>query len=437
MRNALLILTPVLALLIIVGGWGGTTPPAGFPTTAQISSLLQNSRPANVHDDLVGMMNGGRLDASGLRALLNSLEKIEREPDMQRRRDAVESYRAWLLAVHGHDQAALTIIRRLAHDPVPLPTAMQADLAMLEATLEFRANNASAAFAAIGRLTAIDMGAAQTLQQRLNIPTGSKTPGGPESTWLLASVLWLVLLVIPAAMMERERRIWLSRFPAGQDRIAPYSAFRRSPLAAFLATAGGLLVLSLGLPRRLGIGHDIPCAVVYWLISYAISLIPVHHLDCEVRNVRWSFRRFLSTVFRMHLLRALPIAAPLVAFFILRLMATGLPWWGIHSPWAPGLAFAALNGAVLLLIPLFLPPLLGMKRISSDLLPRLIRDLPVMFYRWNLPGSGIANALSFGYLRISHSIAFTGELLDNFTSDDIVSVAAHEEAHLAKDHLFL
>jgi len=41
---------------------------------------------------------------------------------------------------------------------------------------------------------------------------------------------------------------------------------------------------------------------------------------------------------------------------------------------------------------LFLPPLLGMKRISSDLLPRLIRDLPVMFYRWNLPGSGIANA---------------------------------------------
>jgi len=437
MRNTLLILTPVLALLIIVGGWGDTTPPAGFPTTTQIASLLQSSRPADFHDDLASMLNGGRLDASGLRTLLNSLDEIEREPDMQRQRDSVESYRAWLLAIHGHDQAALAIIRRLSHDPVPLSTALQADLAMLEASLELRANNASAASAAFERLTAIDAGAAQTLQQRLDFPTGSKAPGASESTWPLASVLWLILLVIPAAMMERERRLWLSRFPSGHDRIAPYSAFRRSPLAAFLATAGGLLVLSLGLPRRLGIGHDVACAIIYWLLSYALSLLPVHRLDCEVRKVQWSFKRFLSTVFRMHLLRALPVAAPLAAFFILRRMAVGLPWWGIRSPWAPGLAFAALTGAVLLLIPLILPALMGMKRISSDLLPRLIRGLPVTFYRWNLPGSGIANALSFGYLQASHAIAFTGELLDNSPSEDLISVAAHEEAHLAKDHLFL
>ncbi|HEY9070719.1 MAG TPA: M48 family metalloprotease [Candidatus Ozemobacteraceae bacterium] len=436
MRNTLLILMPVLALFIVVAGWGGVVPPAGFPTTDQLDMLLQQKRPAEIHEALTGFLHTPTLSGDALRALLNALDEIERRPDTQRRREAVETYRAWLLAIHGYDTAALTIVHRLANDPVPLPTVLQADLALLEATIEQRAGNASAAAAAVARLSGIDVGAAQALQERLTSLTPAPV-NRPGSTWLLAAVLWLALLLTPALVMERERRLWLARFPSGHDRTAPYNALRRSPLSVLLATAGGMLVLTLGLPRRLGIGHDLACAILHWLLSYTLALIPVHKLDREVRNALWTLDGFLSAVFRLHLLRALPLAAPLVAFLILRRMAAALPWWGIHAPWAPALAFAALCAAVLLLIPLVLPFLLGMRRIPVETLPRRIRDLPVTFYRWNLFGSGIANAVSFGYLESTHAIAFTGDLLDQSPADDLVAVATHEEAHLVREHLFL
>jgi len=436
MRNTLLILMPVLALFIVVAGWGGTVPPAGFPTADQLDALLQQKRPAEIHDTLTGLLHTPTLSGDALRALLNALDEIERRPDTQRRREAVETYRAWLLAVHGHDSTALAIVRRLASDPVPLSTALQADLAMLEATIEQRAGNASAAAAAVARLSGIDPVAAQQLQERLADLTPAPTKRS-TSTWLLALVLWLALLVTPALVMERERRLWLARFPAGQDRAAPYNALRRSPLSVLLATAGGMLVLTLGLPRRLGIGHDLACAIVHWLVSYTLALIPVHKLDREVRNALWPLDGFLSAIFRLHLLRALPYAAPLAAVLVLRRMAIALPWWGIHAPWAPALAFAALSAAVLLVMPLTLPALMGMRRIQAETLPRRIRDLPVTFYRWNLFGSGIANAVSFGYLRSTHAVAFTGDLLDQSPADDLVAVTTHEEAHLVREHLFL
>lgn len=437
MRITLLLLTPLFALLILLGGWGGTTPPAGFPGNDRIAALLRDCRPADFHEKITEIMGGGTLSADSVRALLRSLDEVEKEPEEHLRRESIDAYRAWLLAVHGHDRAALSIVRRLAQDQLPFSASMHADLAMLEASLELRAGNASAATAAVDRLAQRDSGAAMALMQRLDFPLTGRPPGQADFTWPLASILWIALLVIPAVIMERERKLWLRRFPAGQERIAPYHAFKRSPLAVFLVTAGSLLVLALGLPGRLGLSHDVSFAITYWIISYALTLVPMHRLDLELRKGSWSLREYLSTVFRMHLLRALPLAAPLIAFYVLRRMSAALPWWVVTSPWAPGLGFPVLTALVLLLIPHLLPALMGMKRISTDLLPRMIRDLPVTFYRWPLPKIGIVNAFSFGYFKASASIAFTGELLDGCSQGDIVAIAAHEQAHLVKGHLLL
>lgn len=437
MRNTLLILTPVFILLILLCGSPGTTTPGGFPDNDQLSSLLRDARPDDVQNRLVGMMGPAASGPGGVRALLRSLDEIERASAEFQHRLPLEVYRAWLLAAHGHDRAALSIIHRLLFVPAQLSLQTQADIALIEASLELRAGNASAAAAVADRLATADAGAAMALRQVLGIDPAALTHPRSDSTWPLASILLLVLIAVPAFVIERERRLWLKRFPDGQDRIAPYHAFKRSPLAMFLVTAGSLLVLALGLPRRLGIRHDVACAVVYWLVSYAATLVPLHFLDLEVRKGNWSLREYLSTVFRLHLLRALPLAAPLSAFFILRNMSAALPWWVVNTPWSPALGFAVLTTVALLAIPFLLPALMGMKRISSDQLPRPIRDIPVRFYRWPLPKIGIANAVSFGYFKASHSIAFTGELLDGCSPEEIVAVATHEEAHLAGGHLFL
>lgn len=437
MRKHLLILTLVLILLTLISGIPGTTPPAGFPEPERLSSILRDSRPADVQERLAAMMGTGASGAGSLRAILRTLDAIERGSTESQHRLAVEVYRAWLLAAHGYDRAALAILRRLISDPQHLTLHAQADIALVEASLELRAGNASAAASVVDRLASADAGAAQALRQLLGIDPSARTPGRADSTWPLASLLLLALVAAPALAIDRERRLWLKRFPDGQDRIAPYHAFKRSPLAMFLVTAGSLLVLALGLPRRLGIRHDAACAVIYWIISYTFTLIPFHRLDLEVRKGNWSLREYVSTVFRLHLLRALPLAGPLVAFFILRSMSTALPWWVVNTPWSPALGFAVLTAATLLVIPLLLPTLMGMRRISSDQLPRSLRDLPFRFYRWPLPKIGISNAVSFGYFKASHSIAFTGELLDGCSVDDIVAVATHEEAHLRNGHLFL
>lgn len=437
MRNALLFLTPVLALLILLVGQGGNTPPAGFPDNNRIANLLRDCRPADFHEKILETMGGDALRADSIRALLRTLEEIEKKPEEPLRRESIEAYRAWLLAVHGHDRASLSIVRRLAHDQLPFSPAMHADLAMLEASLELRSGNASAATAAVDRLAKTDSGAALALRQRLDFPPASRAAGPADAAWPLAALLLVFLLALPAGIMERERKLWLKRFPDDQNRIAPYHAFKRSPLAAFLVTAGGLLVLALGLPAKFGCSRDIAFAALYWLISYTLTLVPMHRLDLEVHKGSWDLREYLSTVFRLHLLKALPLVAPLIAFFVLRHMAVILPWWVVNSPWAPGLAFAALTAAVLLLIPFLLPALMGMRRISAGLLPRMIRDLPVKFYRWPLPKIGVVNAFSFGYFKMSHSMAFTAELLDNGLQEDIVAIAAHEEAHLVDKHLLL
>lgn len=437
MRKNLLILTLVLILLTLISGTPGTTPPAGFPETDRLSSVLHDSRPADVQDRLAAMMGTGASGAGSLRAMLRALDQIERMSAESRLRALVEVYRAWLLAAHGYDQAALAIIRRLMIVPQYLTTQARADLALVEASLELRAGNASVAAAVADRLAGSDAVAAQALRQLLGIDPASRAADRADSTWPLASFLLLALIVIPALAIDRERRLWLKRFPDGQDRISPYHAFKRSPLAMFLVTAGSLLVLALGLPRRLGVRHDVACAVTYWIISYTLTLIPFHRLDLEVRKGNWSLREYVSTVFRLHLLKALPLAAPLAAFFILRSMSTALPWWVVNTPWSPALGFAVLTAVTLLVIPVLLPALMGMRRISSDQLPRPLRDLPFRFYRWPLPKIGIANAVSFGYFRASYSVAFTGELLDGCSTDDIVAVATHEEAHLRNGHLFL
>jgi len=437
MRKNLLILALVFILLILISGTPGTNPPAGFPDRDRISSILRDSRPADVQERLTSVMGPGASGAGSLRAMLRALDEIERASAEIRQRIPVEIYRAWLLAAHGYDQAALSIIRRLTFVPQYLTLEAQADIALIEASLELRAGNASAAAAAADRLASADVGAAQALRQLLAIDPTARSSGGADSTWPLASVLLLALMAVPAFAIDRERRLWLKRFPEGQDRIAPYHAFKRSPLAMFLVTAGSLLVLALGLPRRLGVRHDVAFAIIYWMISYTFTLIPFHRLDLDVRKGNWSLREYVSAVFRLHLLRALPLAAPLAAFFILRTMSSALPWWVVNAPWSPALGFAVLTAVTLLAIPFLLPAVMGMRRISSDQLPRPLRDLPFRFYRWPLPKIGIANAVSFGYFRASHSIAFTGELLDGCSAEDVVAVATHEEAHLSGGHLFL
>ncbi len=437
MRKNLLILTLVFILLTVISGTPGTTPPAGFPEAERLSSILRDSRPADVQERLAATMGTGTSGAGGLRAMLRALDQIERASAEIQQRIPVEVYRAWLLAAHGYDRAALSIIRRLLVVPQYLTPQAQADIALIEASLELRDGNVSAAAAAADRLAAADAVAAQALRQLLGIDPASRAPGRADSTWPLASLLLLALVAIPALAIDRERRLWLKRFPDGQDRIAPYHAFKRSPLAMFLVTAGSLLVLALGLPRRLGVRHDVAFAVIYWILSYAFTLIPFHRLDLDVRKGAWSLREYVSTVFRLHLLKALPLAAPLAAFFILRTMSAALPWWVVTTPWSPALGFGVLTAVTLLVIPVFLPALMGMRRISSDQLPRPLRDLPFRFYRWPLPKIGIANAVSFGYFRASHSVAFTGELLDGCSTDEIVAVATHEEAHLRNGHLFL
>ena len=111
-----------------------------------------------------------------------------------------------------------------------------------------------------------------------------------------------------------------------------------------------------------------------------------------------------------------------------------------RSQWLP-LVSVLILPAFLLIFPLFLPPLLGLKPLPKgplrDRLEANARRLHFRYsqiYLWDTRG-GVANAMIVGIIPWLRYVIFTDRLLDDLRDDEIDAVLGHEVGHAKHGHL--
>ena len=177
------------------------------------------------------------------------------------------------------------------------------------------------------------------------------------------------------------------------------------------------------------------------IIAILMTRLAVFELDRQVRNTSWTRRRFLAMNLKIMTLPLLP--------FVIYLFVGDLVE---HSPLSVRIFFIA-NSYIYWVIMLVIIAIMYiyapffMRRIwathslpAGELRSRIesLADKEDIKYRdtlvWNTAGGKIANAGMAGLLSFSRYIFLTDSLLNNFTLDEVETVAAHEFGHIKYKH---
>jgi len=432
MRNTLLTIVLLLVgmIYVVADFLGGRSP--GFPDAAQFSRLISIREPQNFTDLVAESIGGGELGGGDLRGVWAALDEASRGagPSDQ---SSIEAIRGTILGNYGHPDRAIPMLSRALKGSQNLDE--RADiLAQLYGACRNTGYYETFRIAVENK----DLKAAFPAQiaDYLKKLTGAQA-GIDQKRRLKMLLAWLVLLLLPWFVSEIRCRRWLKRFPTEQERPGPYFAFVRSVIGTILCLFSSVMVLFWNLPAALGYSHSLVLAFLHLLAAGLFSLYPFYHLDREVRQTSWSFFAYFAVFIRMSLLNSIVLIIPLLALLILREMTAALPLWPVTWPLGVGLGFPALCGAMLLILPVFIPTLLGLWRQNPQQMPLWAKDLKVPVYKWNLTGGKIFNALSFGYFSPTQGIAVTTPLADEFSAELVAAIVAHERGHLEKGHLFV
>ncbi len=432
MRNALLCVI-LLFLGVIVGiGTVQREAPPGFPPVEAIREMVRARQPHLFLDELADAMAAPELDGHDLRALLRRLDEIGAGATSAEL-STIEGIRGVMLRRYGHPGRAFEVLWRAFRG--------SEDRDEREALLEqlfqaARASRQEQEFLRVTSDTALLLEFGQPLNDYRALCAALPPPlSGKWRGKLL--LIWAILLVLPWFIAEWRVYGWRQRFPGPAERQGPFFAFMRSPLGAAPSIVTALLVLAFNLPAALGFEGAVGPAVGHLVVAFLLSWLPLHRLDREVRGTTWGFLAHARTVVGMALVNAVLLVVPIGAALILRAMTANLPLWPITWPLGVGLGFPALCGALLLIYPMFVPWFLWLRRLPTAQRPAWAAGFDVPLYRWNLDGSKIYNALSFGYLTPFQAIAISSPLLDEFPGPTAAAILEHEKGHLAQGHLFV
>jgi len=430
MRNTLLALLLFFSALIVTVGFLMQEPPAGFPSNAEFLSIVRQTTPLDFPESLAARLDTEDLDSRELRMTLILLDEISRTGYGSDKITA-EGFKGAILLKYWNPEAALVLLERAMRET--RSANERDDLLWLTAQAQFRIQDAVGLRKTCEELKKLGHNNSE-LKSFLNLEKAVITESSIYH-YCVVTILWLLLLILPTGIMKLEIQVWLRKFPSGSDRVNAYDLFRSSPLSAFLCVATAVAFILLGIPRIFHIQNYTIAALCHLSAAYLATLIPLFSLDKEVRGTTWTLWDFIITDIKLNIFKSLHLFAVVIAILILHLMAKGLPMWPVLWPWGVGLGFPALFGALLLFIETFFPTILGLKLLWKDEL-KLIENAKIKFYRWDLSGSGIFNAFSFGYLTPAWGVALSGPLLEKFSAGDINAIAAHEDGHLSQGHLF-
>ncbi len=433
MKNFLLIgMILLLGTILGIGSVSHLRPP-GFPEDGEVLQLLKNFSSAGFLEGLCARFDAVEMDAGDIRALLRALDTVSPQCNARDLANA-DGIRGVLMLKFGYPRASIALFDRAILGAVD--SDQKEGLFLLKADAQRKTGD----FAGL-RETAGDLKALGCDPENVGILT-APLPVPREvrpvlKNRLLAGLIWLLLLVLPVVIVERERRNWLRRFPPGSERLHPFHGFMRSPVGVFLCVLFSIFVVVLGLPRNFGSDRDATWGVIHWLLSYIFVLYPQFLLDREIRGTTWSFVGFLVALLRLNFLKTIHLLVPIGAFFVLRWMAQALPMWPVLSPLGVGLGFPAVCGLLFMLIPFSIPPFMGFKRIRADEFPEPELGREFTLYRWVMSGGKVFNAFAFGFFSPTRSLAVSDDLLNEFSREETAGIIAHEEGHLRLGHLFI
>ncbi|MBI3038452.1 M48 family metalloprotease, partial [bacterium] len=404
-------------------------PPLGFPSQKKFLELLNLRNPEGFLDSVFQTVAPDEPEHRVVRAILLAFDSLSRRVNPE---DlvSIEAIRSVLLVRCGYPLKALQTVKNIL--PGVQPGKERESLLEIKAEIE-RKLGMFREFALTVRelkLSGIDFWG-----NNASFPTNFKI------IWLqptAAGIIWVLLLLMPLAVVELDTRLWKKKFADGANQTRLFHSYRTSSITALECLFSAILVLFFKLPTSLGFSSEslIP-GFLHLMASYFLCLIPNYLLEKTVRKTAWTFFFFLVTMIRLNFIQFQILIVPLFAAWVLRQMALRLPMWPILSPEGVSLGFAAITGALNLFFSFLIPSFMGFSKLTEYPPSEFAKTSNVQLYKWDVHGSGIHNSFAFGNLSCCQGIALTTPFLDNFSSNDIQAIVAHEIGHLKLGHLFL
>jgi hypothetical protein len=207
MRTRILTLTAIVmfSMLVLVGYFHQRELP-GFPDDATLLTIIQQRSPLTFWQKLAALTGRGELDSSLIWSALSRFDHLTLSQDDRVSTDAARA--ALYVRLKNYEPAVLSLRHVIASSRFATETSQCLELL-------------KQSYAATGQ--------AFEMSGENSAPTKSQ-PG----TSMFFMVLWVLLLLFPAAVTNVEKHNWLARYSARADRRGPFIAFVYSPMCNIL-----------------------------------------------------------------------------------------------------------------------------------------------------------------------------------------------------------
>ena len=320
---------------------------SGFPDDLALLNLVQQRSPAAFWPKLAALTGRGELDSALIWSALNRFEQLTLTHDDRVSLDAARA--ALYVSLRHYQQAEISLRHVIATSRFASETSQSLELL-------------KQIYAATGRESEISSDASATR---------SPQPGAT----MFFMVLWVLLLLFPAAVTNVEKHAWLARYSSRADRRGPFIAFVYSPMCNILLSISSILLLLLSVPQRLGISSTFTFLAVHLLISWFFCQIPMHSIESLVKKNSTGLLSYCFEQLSLLAIRHLALISATLTLIILHLMVTRLPTWPLTRPVGAAMAPVVFFAAIYLLLQLVLPWLLFKRQRPADLnieLPQIV-----------------------------------------------------------------
>lgn len=226
-------------------------------------------------------------------------------------------------------------------------------------------------------------------------------------------LVWFVLLVFPAILIEIERKSWLKRFAHNKDLRGPFLAFNRANLAGFLVVFSAILFILLKFPGNIGLTNRTVFLALHIVFSWIFCQIPFFKLLKLVRpDTEIGFWGFLREKLRTMLFLSIKLVTLAISLSIMHFMVTRLPFWPMKRSFGAVLTLPAIFTLLLVISHFLLPILLFAKKLKSPPSGLVSRVYTC--------GKGIHKSwLEFGAFSFLNTTLLVGGIQDDLGSEKI------------------
>lgn len=348
MRSKILITLAALAFaaLALVGNFHQRELPA-FPDDKAFTALIQARAPETFWQRLATEAGKGDFDNALIYSALRRFELIAPSlgPDDRTSIDAAKG--VLFLRLKNYEQAAASLRHVIASSRSETETAQC--VALLAQTRE--------------QISARVL-KPQTINGKPAIQ--HEPPQIQPGSTLFFTILWILLLLFPAAVTNIEKYAWLKRYADRSDRRGPFIAFVYSPMCNILLSTSAILLLLLSVPRQLGIESTFAFLFLHLLVSWFFCQIPMRYIESLVKKNSIGLLSYCREQLSLAAITHQSLIAGIITIILLHKMVVWLPIWPISRPLGAAVAPPVFFASILLLLQLVLPWLLLLRRIPTS-----------------------------------------------------------------------